>query len=155
MSRWGVRAVIVAAGTIALDQATKWVAVKSWEDSPLSLGPARLSVTRNSGSAFSLFPGLWWLVFAAVAAVTVAAVTALRRPHPFLMDAGLGLVLGGAWSNLIDRVLRWPGFPNGRVADFVDLRVWPVFNAADSAIVIGVGLLLLGSVRTGEGAARG
>jgi signal peptidase II len=59
---------------------------------------------------------------------------------------GLGLVLGGAVGNLTDRVIRGPGF-SGEVVDFLDLQVWPVFNVADSAIVVGAALLLLSSFR--------
>ena len=59
---------------------------------------------------------------------------------------GLGLVLGGAVGNLTDRIVRGSRF-DGRVVDFIDFRVWPVFNVADSAIVIGAALILLAGVR--------
>ena len=62
------------------------------------------------------------------------------------LSVGLGLVLGGALGNLTDRVVRGSGL-NGRVVDFIDFRVWPVFNLADSAIVIGAALILLAGVR--------
>ena len=55
----------------------------------------------------------------------------------------LGLVLGGAVGNLVDRVFRSPGFGRGSVIDFVDLRWWPVFNVADAAITVGCVLLVL------------
>ncbi len=54
-------------------------------------------------------------------------------------------MLGGALGNLTDRVVRGSGF-SGRVVDFIDFRWWPVFNVADSAIVIGAGLILLSGV---------
>jgi signal peptidase II len=58
----------------------------------------------------------------------------------------LGLVLGGALGNLTDRIVRGPGV-SGRVVDFIDFHVWPVFNVADSAIVIGAVLLAMGGIR--------
>jgi len=59
----------------------------------------------------------------------------------------LGLLLGGAVGNLIDRLFRSPGVGRGAVVDFIDFRVWPVFNVADSAIVIGGVLAVLLSLR--------
>ena len=64
----------------------------------------------------------------------------------------LGLILGGATGNLLDRVLRGSGL-SGRVVDFIDLHVWPVFNVADAAIVVGAALLAFAALR--ESAARG
>jgi signal peptidase II len=60
---------------------------------------------------------------------------------------GLGLVLGGALGNLVDRVTRGDGFLDGRVTDWIDLWFIPNFNVADAAISIGVALLLLGALR--------
>ncbi len=57
----------------------------------------------------------------------------------------LGLILGGAFGNVADRVFRAPGFLEGAVVDFVDVGFWPVFNLADSAITCGCILLLLAS----------
>jgi signal peptidase II len=59
----------------------------------------------------------------------------------------LGLVLGGAFGNLTDRAVRGDGLLWGRVVDFIDFHVWPVFNVADSAIVIGAVLLAMGGIR--------
>ena len=61
------------------------------------------------------------------------------------MAVALGLVLGGAFGNVIDRIFRSPGFLRGAVVDFVDVGFWPVFNLADSAITCGCLLLLLAS----------
>jgi signal peptidase II len=73
-------------------------------------------------------------------------VFASRRLPATVVAVGLGLVLGGAIGNLIDRAIRGSGF-SGEVVDFIDLQVWPVFNLADSAIVTGAALLLLTSLR--------
>ncbi len=108
-------------------------------------GLVRLDFTRNTGAAFGMFRA-GGLVFAAIA-LLVAAGIALSYQRVArsgsLVRLGLGFVLGGAIGNLLDRV-RF-----GYVVDFVDLRWWYVFNVADSAIVAGVGLLVLHSICNG------
>jgi len=74
--------------------------------------------------------------------------TAFHR-RSVLSSIALGLILGGALGNLADRVLRGPGL-RGNVVDFIDFHVWPVFNAADSAVVIGAILLAVSSFRDGR-----
>ncbi len=78
----------------------------------------------------------------------VIAVVSLRLTWT-LVAVSLGLILGGALGNLTDRIVRGTGI-SGSVVDFVDLHVWPVFNLADSAIVIGALLLGLWTLRRGE-----
>ena len=75
----------------------------------------------------------------------IIVATAFRHTSR-LVGASLGLVLGGALGNLTDRVIRAPGM-RGRVVDFIDLHVWPVFNLADSAIVVGAILLAFVGLR--------
>jgi signal peptidase II len=109
-------------------------------------GAVQLRFTTNPGGAFGLFGGLGWL-FVAIGVVVAAVVLLVSRNLPSWSSAvGLGLVLGGALGNLTDRFIRGPGF-SGEVVDFIDLRIWPVFNLADSAIVVGAGVLLIASVR--------
>jgi signal peptidase II len=104
----------------------------------------QLRYTTNSGGAFSLFPGRPWVFFAATAVVClVILATSWRLPSRFTAVA-LGLVLGGALGNLTDRVVRGSGL-SGRVVDFIDFHIWPVFNVADSCIVIGALLLVAGA----------
>lgn len=78
--------------------------------------------------------------------VIVIILIASRKPPSLTGAVALGLVLGGALGNLTDRLVRGPGF-SGEVVDFLDFRVWPVFNVADSCIVIGAALLLLTGAR--------
>jgi signal peptidase II len=106
---------------------------------PITIVPhvVDLTYTTNSGGAFSLFPGRPWVFFAASAIVCTAIVAGSRRVGSLPAAIGLGLVLGGALGNLTDRVLHGSGVSGG-VVDFIDFHVWPVFNLADSAIVIGV-----------------
>jgi signal peptidase II len=79
-------------------------------------------------------------------------VTAFRHTDRWV-GAALGLVLGGALGNLTDRVIRGPAL-EGHVIDFVDLHVWPVFNVADSAVVVGALVLAWLGFRDREGRAR-
>jgi signal peptidase II len=83
----------------------------------------------------------------AVSAIVVVVVVVASRSLPSTSVAiGLGMVLGGALGNLTDRAVRGPGF-SGEVVDFIDLQVWPVFNLADTAIVLGAVILLVSGFR--------
>ena len=130
-----VRAGALAAGVVALDQATKALVRSTIErgDSRSVLPGVHLINTRNTGVAFGLFDqggGLLALVVGvALAALVAFFVTQRHRPLVWLPT---GLLAGGAIGNLIDR-LRGDG-----VTDFVKLPAWPAFNVADVAITFGV-----------------
>lgn len=133
----------IAALVVVLDQATKCAVVLYFAHRfPLRLlgGALYLEEARNPGAAFSIAGGstIVFTVIAAVVTVAIVRVAARLRSLPWTVC--LGLVLGGAIGNLVDRVVRSPAPFRGHVVDWIDLRVWPVFNLADSAIVIG-GLL--------------
>lgn len=122
----------------ATDQFTKALIVgflrlgESWPDT----GFFRLTYARNTGTAFGLFQDqamiLTIVSFVAVAAIIWFYRNAMTSP---LLRAALGLQLGGAFGNLIDRLRL------GYVVDFVDVGPWPIFNVADSSIVIGIAVL--------------
>jgi signal peptidase II len=138
---------LVAAVVVVVDQLTKHLALQNLADGPIHLidGVLSLSLHYNSGGAFGLLQSLPG--FFLIATIFVAGLILVWARH---MEGAahlipLGLVLGGGLGNVIDRVVREPG---GRVVDFIDLHVWPVFNVADCAIVIGVGLLLIVTART-------
>jgi signal peptidase II len=138
-----------AAIVYALDRLTKVLAETQLSGRPpveIVPGVIELTFTTNPGGAFGLFGGAAWLFVLASVVVIVAVVASSRNLPSRLAAISLGLVLGGALGNLTDRVLRGPGF-SGEVVDFIDFQVWPVFNLADSAIVIGAALLLLSSFR--------
>lgn len=106
-------------------------------------GWVRLTHVTNTGAAFGLFPDQSFVLLITTLVGVAAIVMYYLYPPvdtPFL-TMSLGLQLGGAMGNLVDRVFQ------GHVTDFLDFRVWPVFNLADSAIVVGVivlaGFLLL------------
>jgi signal peptidase II len=136
--------IAVAAAVLAADQVVKAL-VTSWlgVGGPVELvgGLVRLDYTRNSGAAFGLYQGGGVLLAAIAIGVSVVIILSYRRlaRSPRIVRAALGLILGGAIGNLVDRVRL------GYVVDFIDLRWWPVFNLADSAIVIGITLLILHS----------
>jgi signal peptidase II len=97
---------------------------------------------RNSGAAFGFAPvGPWVFLVAAIAVSVGLIVYVVRQPGDLSADAVLGLILGGAVGNAFDRVIN-----GGGVTDFINFHFWPVFNVADSAVSIGVALLILGYV---------
>ena len=138
-----------AAGAYVLDRVTKVLAEQHLAGRPpIRLIPdiLHLRFTENPGGAFGLFGGLTWLFVAASVIVVVVVVMASRNLPSRSTAVALGLVLGGAIGNITDRVIRGSGF-SGEVVDFLDLRVWPVFNVADSAIVVGAAILLIAGLR--------
>lgn len=142
-----------AAGTVyALDQLTKAIVVRTLRGRPpirIVPGVVDLNYTENAGGAFGLFGGQPWLFFAATLAVSVVIVIASMRVSDWVTAVALGLILGGALGNLTDRILRGPGV-SGRVVDFIDFHIWPVFNLADSAIVVGALVMVAAGLRRQE-----
>ena len=135
----------LAAVVLVLDVLTKVLVVATiapGEDIRLLGGALYLTQLRNLGAAFSFAEGATAVFSLIAVAVTVVIVRTARRLFSTGWAVALGLVLGGATGNLVDRVFRDPGFMRGGVVDFLsvfapDGRVWPVFNVADSAIVCG------------------
>ena len=125
-----------------LDRLTKLWAEATLPGDPVDVIPGILTLrfTENSGGAFSIGRSApWFFVGVTVVVSLVIVATAFRHTSRGVAIA-LGLILGGALGNLTDRAIRGPGF-RGRVVDFIDFQVWPVFNLADSAIVVGAILL--------------
>jgi len=141
---------VTAAVVIVLDQITKAAVVRHFArgDQADVLGTVlRIGHAQNSGAVFGIFKGAgkFFMVFSIVASVIIIGVAALTRGAPTRIKMGLGLLLGGALGNLIDR-LRF-----GAVVDFIDIGVgdrlrWPSFNVADAAITAGVVLLVASSL---------
>jgi signal peptidase II len=146
----------------ALDRASKWlIETRVSVTDTYNVIPGFFDIvhSRNRGVAFSMFhdsTSPWrttLLILVAVAALTVVGTMIWRSQGADRMTVlGLGLIFGGAMGNLFDRAM-W-----GAVTDFLDFYVgslhWPAFNVADSAVVIGGGLLLLDIVRPKRAAAR-
>ena len=135
---------------LVLDVVSKHLVVQHLEHrEPLRLlgGLQLLNVSRNPGAAFSFAQGAT-LVFTAVAVgVVVVIVRTARQLGSSAWAVSLGLLLGGALGNLLDRLFRAPGPLRGAVVDFIDFQVFPVFNLADSGIVVGGLLAVLLSLR--------
>ena len=127
-------------------------------------GAIYVQQTRNSGAAFSLGTGFTIILTAVAVAVVVFIVRTAGRLRSAGWAVALGMILGGALGNLIDRVFRSPGIGRGHVVDWIslfgpDAKYWPIFNLADSAIVCGAilaaVLALLGIDIDGRRQARG
>lgn len=130
----------LACAVLSLDVATKVLVVAELEGRrtiELLGGQLLLRVGRNRGAAFSFAEGATVLFTAVALTVVVVILFTARRLFSPWWAVSLGLLLGGASGNLVDRLLRSPGVGRGAVVDFLDFQVWPSFNVADSAIVCG------------------
>ncbi|BCK57017.1 hypothetical protein NWFMUON74_47890 [Nocardia wallacei] len=138
---------LVAAVIFALDLGTKALVVaKMTPGEPISIvgEVVRLTLVRNAGAAFSMATGMTWLLTLVAAGVVIGVIRIGRSLRSLGWTIGLGLVLGGAFGNLMDRLFRAPGPLQGHVVDFISVtKWWPVFNVADSAIVCGAILLVV------------
>ena len=142
---------LVAGVVVAIDQATKTWALEELADGPIDLvWTLRLNLSFNSGAAFGVGEGLAPLLIAGAVAIMVVLAGFSRSLTGRLPTLALGMVLGGAAGNLVDRLIR---DHDGAVVDFIDLQWWPIFNVADMAIVGGAILLVLTSGRD-DAAAR-
>jgi len=135
---------VIAAVVILADQGVKAIVSSTLQHGdPIDLlgGFVRLDYTRNSGAAFGIFQAAGPVFAGAAVAVSGGILLYAWTAHdkPPTMWIALGLILGGAIGNLVDRVHL------GYVIDFIDLRWWPVFNLADSSIVLGIALLIVHS----------
>jgi signal peptidase II len=142
----------VAAAVLLTDRITKvWARGSLPGRPPITLIPGvlDLSFTTNRGGAFGLFGGAAWLFFGATVVVCGVIVYASLALPGWLGAVGLGLVLGGAAGNLTDRLVN-RGPLSGHVVDFIHLHGWPVFNVADSSIVVGAVILVASSVLRGR-----
>jgi len=155
--RWGTVALAVVV-VLVLDQLSKAWAVARLCDPPYCPDRAtpepvdlvwtlRLAYAENTGMAFSKASGSGrWIALVAVGIVAVLLFVARRLRSPYQLVL-VGVVVGGALGNLVDRVFRASdGFLSGGVVDFIDLQWWPIFNIADTAVVVGGILLALSMV---------
>src|SRR3954452_23262194 len=143
--------VSVAAVVLLLDVVTKVLAVKLLTPGqPVSIigDTVTWTLVRNSGAAFSMATGYTWVLTLVASGVVVGIIWMGRRLVSPWWAIGLGMILGGAMGNLVDRFFRSPGPLRGHVVDFLSIGWWPVFNVADPSVVGGaillVGLSLFG-----------
>lgn len=144
-SRRALLVSVAVAVIVAVDQATKSIAVARWTDAPLEIvgKTIEFSVTRNSGSAFSRFQNLTPLLALGAIVVAIVLARAARTESDRITLCALVLLLGGALGNLTDRFFRAPSFLHGSVVDFVKVGSFPVFNVADSCVTVGATLLIV------------
>ena len=135
----------MAAGVIALDQLTKWWALQALADGPIVLIEdfLQLRLLFNTGASFSILTNAGPILAIVAFGVVGLIVWLLGEASRSIEAVALGLVLGGAIGNLLDRVFRGDGFLDGAVVDFIDFSFFATFNVADAAINIGVALLLI------------
>ena len=168
-SQWGVRrrtrvAAVVVGSVMVVDQLTKAAVVAAWKlgDGVDLVGRLRLVHAVNTGIAFSLGRGSSGIVVPIVVLIVGLAWVVRRelaRPSEDpdaptrLAVVAFGLIVGGAFGNLVDRLVRGPGWGRGGVVDFIDVQVWPVFNIADSALSVGVVLMMVNLVRLSRASA--
>lgn len=140
---------MIAAAVVAIDQFTKFLAITVLEGRPPVDVIGRLAgftFYRNPGAAFGMGSNVTW-VFALIAIGVLVAILVLSRKLGSLAWAvGLGLLLGGLFGNLVDRLFRQPGFFHGAVVDFIDLSFF-ICNVADIAISAAAVTLVLTSIR--------
>ena len=138
---------VLPLAVVILDQFSKYIVVENMalgESIPIIEEVFHLTYILNPGAAFGMFAHNR-LFFIAIAVVVIGIIIWARRDilaSPWEVKAGCGLFLGGAIGNLIDRARQ------GLVIDFFDFRIWPVFNIADIAICIGVGLIIWNLLKT-------
>ena len=151
--KWrGFLLLVVAVLILVLDQISKRLVMinfspgESWNPVAALERWVSLTYVTNTGAAFGLFPE-YGGIFMVIAVVVVVVIIFYYRYVPgdlWLVQASLGLQLGGALGNLVDRLRH------GHVIDFIDFKVWPVFNVADSSVFIGVVILSYYLLRYGE-----
>ena len=138
---------LLAVFAIAIDQFTKWLAIESAEllSNGISLFPGfNLVFVQNYGVSFGFLGGVpWWILVLLTTAIVLVLIIWLMRAKNISETVGLGLIIGGALGNIIDRIRL------GAVTDFLDFYAgsmhWPAFNLADTFIFCGVIPLLWSS----------
>lgn len=132
---------------VAIDQLAKLFALQLLEPGhsvPFIGDVIRLYLVRNDSAAFSIGNGQTWLftIFSTIAAAALLWFGPRTKSKSWALTAGL--LLGGVVGNLIDRIIREPGFPNGQVIDFIQIPFgFPIFNLADSAIVVAMSIVMI------------
>ena len=143
---------VVAALVLLADQTSKYIIASNlqryeeWAPIPALQWFFVITYTTNTGAAFGLFPdgSLFFIIIALVVVIAILIYHRQLAVHQWLLRISLGLQLGGALGNLLDRLTR------GYVVDFIYFKFWPVFNTADSCIFVGVVLMAFFLLRQGE-----
>lgn len=137
---------------LLLDQLTKFFIVRRFylgESVPVIKNIFHITYITNTGTAFGMFQGYGsiLLIFAVIAIIIISILVFTQKTYSLTHSLAFSLILGGAVGNLIDRLFR------GSIVDFIDVNLhfwpanpWPIFNIADSAVTVGISILLLSSI---------
>lgn len=138
-----------AAVVVLVDLLTKRYAALTFNGSPVEVIPGFFGFTyvENPGGAFGMFQSGGVVIGSAAIIVTIVVLVAIAFERPMLETVALGLVVGGALGNLVDRFARGGGLIDGPVIDWVELWFIPTFNVADASVTVAVALLLIHSWR--------
>jgi signal peptidase II len=137
----------IALGVFALDQGSKvWVVGALADGHRVEVIPGVLHLTyvRNSGAAFSM--GLGSTLYIALFSLLVGIAIALYGGYRKEFWLPMALILGGIFGNLTDRIFRAPGGMKGHVVDWLELPHWPIFNIADSSVVLAATIIVISTL---------
>lgn len=139
--------VAIAAVVVVVDQLAKHWAVNELSDRTIEVvWTLQFNLAYNNGMAFGQGTGFGPVIGVVATVVIVFLLASLRDEASRLSTVGMGLLIGGAAGNLIDRLFRGDAWLRGAVVDFIDLQWFPIFNVADICINVGAALLILGSL---------
>lgn len=132
---------LMAAAIFVLDRVTKYFMINILQDgqSVKVFDFFHLTLVFNTGTAFGLLKdqNTFFVILSVIAAIAIVLYGRIYKIDGLIRSLALGMILGGTAGNLIDRIKF------GYVIDFLDFRIWPVFNVADSALTVGVTLLII------------
>jgi signal peptidase II len=140
----------IAAAIVVADLLTKRYAALNFDGNPVEIIPGFFGFTfvENPGGAFGVFQNGGVIIGIAALIITVVVLVALAAERPLAETIALGLVVGGAVGNLVDRFSRGEGIIDGSVIDWVELWWIPTFNIADASVTVAVALLLIHAWRS-------
>ena len=143
----------VAFVVVVADQLTKHWAVNELVDRDIDVfWTLRFNLSFNTGMAFSRGERFGPIIGVLALGVVVALLLSLKRQPGRLTDIAVGMIVGGAVGNVIDRLFRQEGWFRGGVVDFIDFQWFPIFNIADMGVTVGGGLLVIASWLVGRSA---
>jgi len=139
------KSLIIIFVVFILDQLSKYFIVKNFylgESAAVIENVFHITYITNTGTAFGMLQkyGNILLAFSVVAIILISILILKQKTHSLTHPLALSLILGGAFGNLTDRIFR------GSIVDFLDFRIWPIFNIADSAITVGIAILFYFSI---------
>ena len=136
---------LIAALVVGIDQLSKHWAVSQLNDGHTVhvLWTLQFNLAFNGGMAFGRGQGLGPIIGVIATIVVVGLVLSLRRSDGKMSIVAVGLIVGGAMGNIVDRLFRGDAWLHGKVVDFIDFQWFPIFNIADICVNVGGGLLVL------------